>query len=93
MITSRVTPPAEEKGVEVDGAEGVGGAAVLDCLECSCTSLLLMVAASMAHITWKWLETRKGIEKWCKILVIAKGKMSLSRVAISLCTSMIKGRK
>ena len=28
MITSRVTPPVEEEGVEVDGAEGVGGAAV-----------------------------------------------------------------
>ena len=27
MIVSRVTPPAEEEGAEVDGAEGVRGAA------------------------------------------------------------------
>ena len=93
MITSRVTPPAEEEGVEVDGAEGVGGAAVLDRLECSCTSLLLMVAASMAHITWKWLETGKGTEKWCKILMIAEGKTSLSRVTVSLYTSMMEKMK
>ena len=93
MIASRVTAPAEEKGVEVDGAEGVGGAAVLDRLECSCTSLLLMVAASMAHITWKWSDTGKGTEKWRKILVIAEGKMSLSWVAISLCIFMIERMK
>ena len=93
MITSRVTPPVEEERVEVDGAEGVGGAAVPDRLERSCTSLHLMVAVSMAHITWKWLEMGKGIEKWHKILMIAEGKMSLSLVAISLCTSMIKRRK
>ena len=42
------------------------------------------------HITWKWSETGKGTEKWRKILVIAEGKMSLLRVAISLCTSMIE---
>ena len=28
MIASRVTPPAEEEGAEVDGAEEVGGAVV-----------------------------------------------------------------
>ena len=72
MIASRVTPPVEEEGEEVDGVEGVGG------------------AASMAHITWKWSEMRKGIGKWRKILVIAEGKMSLSRVVISLCTSMME---
>ena len=33
MIASRVTPPAEEEGAEVDGAEGVGGAADPDHLE------------------------------------------------------------
>ena len=81
MIASRVTPPIEEEGAEVDGVEGVGGATLPDCLKRSCTSLHLMVAASMAHRTWKWLEMGKGIEKWCKILVIAEGKMSLSRVA------------
>ena len=29
------------------------------------------------------LEEEKGTEKWCKILVIAKGKMSLSQDAES----------
>jgi len=33
---------------------------------------------------------RKGNRKWRKILVIAEGKMSLSRVTISLYTSMIE---
>ena len=66
MIASRVTPPAEEEEAEVDGAEGVGGAAVSDRLECSCASLRLTVAASVTPITWKWSETRKGTEKWRK---------------------------
>ena len=60
MIASRVTPPAEEEGLEVDGAEGVGGATDLDRLERSCASLRLTVATFMAHITWKWLEMGKG---------------------------------
>ena len=54
MIVLRVTPPVEEEGVEVDGVEGVGGAADPDRLERSCASLRLTVAVSMAHITWKW---------------------------------------
>ena len=74
----------------MDGAKGARGAAVPDRLKCSYASLWLMVAASMAHITWKWSETGKGTEKWRKILMIAEGKMSLSRVAVSLCTSMIE---
>ena len=78
MIASRVTPPTEEEGAEVDGAKEVRGATVLDRLKRSCTLLHLMVAASMAHIKWKWSETGKGTEKWRRILVIAKGKMSLS---------------
>ena len=89
MIASRVTPLAEEEGAEVDGAEEVGGAAVPDRLEHSCTSLRLMVAAFMAHITWKWSEMGKETKKWHKILVIAEGKMSLSQVVVSLYTSMI----
>ena len=88
MIASRVTPLAEEEGVEVDGAERVGGAVNSDHLERSYTLLRLTIAASMAHITWKWSEMGKGTEKWHKILMIAKGKMSLSRVAISPYTSM-----
>ena len=75
MIASRVTPPAEKEGAEVDGVEGVGGVANLDRLERSCASFRLMV---MAHITWKWSKIGKETEKWRKILVIAEGKMSLS---------------
>ena len=93
MIASRVTPPVEEKGAEVDGAEGVGGAVNPDPLKRSCASLRLMVVASMTHITWKWLDIGKGTEKWRKILVIAKRKMSLSWVAVSLYTSMIERMK
>ena len=70
MIVSRVIPPAEVEGAEVDGAEGVGEAAVLDLLERNYASFRLTVATSMAHITWKWSETGKGIEKWRKILLI-----------------------
>ena len=51
MITSRVTPPIDEEGVEVDGPEGVEGAANPDHLERNCASLRLTVVASMAHIT------------------------------------------
>ena len=53
MIASRVTPFAEEEEIEVDGAKGVGGATNLNRLERSYVSLHLMVAASMACITWK----------------------------------------
>ena len=42
----------------------------------------------MAHMTWKWLETGKGTEKWRRILVIAEGKMSLSRIVVSIYTSI-----
>ena len=83
MIALRVTSPVEEEGAEVDGAEGVGGVADPDRLERSYNSLHLTVAASMAHMTWKWLETGKGTEKWRKILVIAEGKMSLPQDAES----------
>ena len=90
MIASKVTPLAEEEGAEVDGAEEVRGVANSDCLERNCTSPCLTVAASIAPIMWKWSNKGKGTEKWHKILVIAEGKMSLSRVAESLCTSMIE---
>ena len=72
MTASKVTPPAEEKGVEVDGAEGVGGVADLDCLEQNYALLRLMVAASIAPIMWKWSNKGKQTEKWHKILVIAE---------------------
>ena len=93
MIASRVTFPAKVKGVEVDETEGVEGAVVLDCLDRNCASLRLTIATSMAHIMEKWSEKGKGIEKWRKIRVIAKGKMSLSRVAVSLYTSIIEKMK
>ena len=41
-------------------------------------------------MTEKWSEEGKGIEKWHRIRVIAEGKMSLSRVVISLYTSKIE---
>jgi len=90
MITSRVTPPTEEEGAEVDGAEGVGGVANPDCLERSYASLHLTIAESMAHITWKWSDTGKGTEKWRKILMIGEGKMNLSQIFVSLCTSIME---
>ena len=93
MITSMVTPLAEEEGAEVDGAEGVRGAVDPDRLERSCASLHLTIAASMAPITWKWSDTGKGIEKWCKILVIAEGNISLSQVTKSLYTFMMERMK
>ena len=47
----------------------------------------------MAHMTEKWSEEGKGTEKWHKIYVIAEGKISLSRVAVSLYTSIIERMK
>ena len=90
MITLRVTLSTKEEGANLEGAKGIGGAVDLDCLEHSCASLHLTIVAFMAHITWKWSKTGKGIEKWRRILVIAKGKMSLSRVTVSLYTSMME---
>ena len=59
------------------------GAADPDCLDLNYASLCLMVAASMAHIKEKGPDVGKVTEKWCKILVIAEGKMSLSQDAES----------
>ena len=42
-MSSSVTPLVEEEGVDVDGAKGVGGAAVLDRLDRHYASLHLMV--------------------------------------------------
>ena len=44
----------------------------------------------MAHMIEKWSEEGKGTKKWHRIRVIAEGKMSLSRVVISLYTSKIE---
>ena len=55
MITSRVTPPIEEEGVDVEGAEEVGEVAV--CVwghrSLSYASLRQTVAVSLAPITEK----------------------------------------
>ena len=93
MIILRVTPPIEEEGAEVDGAEGVEGAIESNCLDRNYASLCLMVVASIAHITWIRSDMGKGTKKqkkWHKSLVIAEGKMSLPRVVVSLYTSMIE---
>ena len=44
----------------------------------------------MAHMTEKWSAKGKGTEKWHRIRVITEGKMSLSRVVVSLYTSKIE---
>ena len=95
MTSPRDTSLVEEEGANVDGADqdGVeqeGEAAEFDCRDLNCTPLRLTVVASMAHMTEKWSEEGKGTKKWQKIRVIAEGKMSLSRVAISLYTSKIE---
>ena len=87
------TSLVEYEGVDVDeaeqdGAELEGGAAESDCHDVNCASLCLTVAASMAHMTKKWVEEGKRTEKLRKILVIAKGKKSLSRLVVSLNTSI-----
>ena len=84
MSSSSVTSPIAEEGADVDGAErdGVereGRDAESDCLDRNCASLCFIVAVSMAHMKVKWSDKGKGTKKWRKILVIAKGKMSLSR--------------
>lgn len=47
----------------------------------------------MAHMTGKWSKEGKRTEKWHRIRVIAEGKMSLSRVALSLYTFKIERMK
>ena len=75
---------ADVDGVDRDGAEREGGAADPDYLNLNYASLRLMVVTYMAHMKVKWSNARNETEKWCKILVIAEGKMSLSRDTKSL---------
>ena len=98
MTSPSVTSPIAEEGVDVDGAERDGakrveGSAESDCLDRNCASLRFMVAASMAHMKVKWSDKGKETKKWCKILVIAEGKMSLSWDAKSKRTSIIDRMK
>ena len=90
MMSLSDTSLVEEEGAEQDRAEREGEVAESNCRDLNYTSIRLTVAAFMAHMTEKWLEEGKGIEKWHKIHVIAKGKTSLSRVAVSLYTSIIE---
>ena len=84
MKSPRVTSPVEEKGANMDGVEREGGADDPDCLDLNCALLRLTVAASIAHMKVKWSDAGKGTIKWCMILVIAEGKISLLRDAESL---------
>ena len=88
MMSPSDTSLEEEEGADVDGAKREGGVVEFVCYDLNCASLRLMVAASMAHMTEKWVKEGKGTEKWRKILVIAEGNMSLSRVVVSLNTSI-----
>ena len=93
MMSLSDTSLDEKEGVDVDGAdrdgaEQEGGATESIYHDLNYASLRLTVAASMVHMTEKWSEEVKGTEKWHRIRVIAEGKMSLSRVVISLYTSI-----
>ena len=86
-MSPKDTSPEEEEadadGVDRDGAEREEGATESVCRDRNWALLCLTLALSMAHVIVKWLEEGKGMEKWCKILVIAEGKISLSRDAES----------
>ena len=58
MTALRVTPLANEEGVDVEGVEEVEGVTILvhDCFGQSWASLCLMVLASMAHIREKCVD-------------------------------------
>ena len=85
-MASRVTPPVEDEGEKVDGAEEAEGVAVLvrGCLRRSWALLCQMVAASMTLIIVKGRDLGKETEKWQRNLMIVEGKISLSRVVVSL---------
>ena len=55
MSTSKLTPPVDEEGVDVEGVEEAEGATVSvhDCFGQSWASLHLTIATSMAHMTKK----------------------------------------
>ena len=82
MMSPRVTSPEEKGGADVGRAERDGvdqeGGAESCCCDLNYASLCFTVAASMAHMKVKGSDAGKRTEKWRKILVISKGKMSLS---------------
>ena len=59
MMASRVTPPAEEEGAEVDRAEETGGVVITvrSYFSQSWASLHLTVTASIAHIGEKCVDS------------------------------------
>ena len=87
MKSPKDTLLEEEEGTDVGRAErdGVGweGGVESCSYDLNCTSLHFTVAASMAHMKVKGSDAGEGTKKWCKILVIAEVKMSLSRDAES----------
>ena len=87
MMSPKDTSLEEEERADVgraerDGAKWEEGVESC-CHDLNCASQHFMVVASMAHMKVKGLDVAKGMEKWRTILVIAKGKMSLSRDAES----------
>lgn len=87
IISLRDTSPEEEGGADVDGADLDGaereGGVESGYRDLNYASLRFTVTASMADMCVKWSDTGKGIEKWRRILMIAEGKMNLSRDAES----------
>ena len=85
MMSFKDTSLKEEEGTDVGRAEqdevGWEGGGESCCRNLNCTSLCFTVATSMAHMKVKGSDAGKGTEKWRKILMIAKGKMCLSRDA------------
>ena len=71
MMSSNDTWLEEEEEVDMDGADrnGVeweGGVVESDCCDLNYALLRLTVAASMEHMTKKWLEEGNGTEKCIK---------------------------
>ena len=82
-MSPKDTSLIEEEGTDVGWAkrDGVGRSGGVEscCHNLNCASLSFTIAASMAHMKVKGSDTGKGTKKWCKILVIAEGKMNLLR--------------
>ena len=85
-MASRVTPPADEEEADEEEADEVGGVAVsvYGHFGRSWASLRLMATRSMEHIGEKCVDSGYETKKWWGICMIAEGKMSLSRIVVSL---------
>ena len=83
MMSPKDTLLEVEEGTDVGRVErdGVGreGGVESCCRDLNCASLRFTVAASMAYMKVKGSDAGKGTKKWCKILVIVEGKLSLPR--------------